>query len=67
MRIENYASEIFCHKPPLIFYVALQTELTRLCGLPLNQCGINSFRDVNSDGKVRFSSTSLRKYPIKNL
>src|ERR1700692_4394777 len=44
---EKFASEIFCHEPGR-FHVALQKELTELCGLLSKQRRVNGFRVAGS-------------------
>jgi hypothetical protein len=65
MRNENFASEIFGHKPEV--YVALQKTFTKLCGPASKQRRTKRFRVPSLNPDAAFGSTSPGVFRTTNV
>ena len=67
LRIEKFASKIFCLEPPCV-YAALRKAFTGLCGfLQSKQRGIKRFAVVRNATIGDFRSDGVLPAPIKNM
>jgi len=66
MRNENFASEIFHHKP-VYYYVASQKKFTQLCGLASKQRAINRFTGRHIDPYAGLVRRGADEFRIKKL